>query len=139
MFASTNECHDRAEQARTAAVDSTEAGAEDMADTATRRGDAASRGGNATSDRSRNALDGIPDRAADHSEALTEPPNRSKRQAHSAHEGTGQPRPHGSDGTTRTRSQPLEPRADLPGDGDDRTSHQAEQMSDAPHRRANRT
>lgn len=139
MSGSANERPDRAHQPPTAASDSTEAGAEHMTDMATHAGDATRHGDNATSDRSRNAPYGIHDSPADRGKALTYPPNYSEREPGSAHEGANQPHPHGSDGSTGTRSQPLEPGANLPGEGADRTGHPAERLTHAPQHRANRT
>lgn len=139
MSTSANERTNPAHQPPTAASDSAEAEAEDLADVATGAGDAARHGGNATSDRTRSAPNGLHDSSADRGKTLTYPPSNSEREPGSAHEGANQPQRPGSDSSTGTRSQPHEPGADLPGEGDDRTGHPAERVPRAAQHRANRT
>lgn len=139
MSGSANERANCAHQPPTAASDSAEAEAEDLADVATGAGDATRHGGNATSDRTRSAPNGLHDSPDDRGKTLTYPPNYSEREAGSARDGANQPHPHGSDSSTGTRSQPHEPGADLPGEGDDHTCHLAKRLTQAPQHRANRT
>jgi hypothetical protein len=131
MSGSANERPDCSHQPPTAASDSTEAGAEDVADTA-------NQADNATSDRTRRAPNGLDDCSADRDKALTYPPNYSEREAGSAHEGANQPQPHDSYSSTGTRGQPLERGADTRGEGDDHAGHPAERVTQAPQHRANR-
>jgi hypothetical protein len=136
---SANERANRAHQPPTAASDSTKAEAEDPADMATHVGDATRHGGSATSDHTRTAPNGLHDSSAGCGKALAYPPNYSEREARSAHKRANQPHPHGSDSSTGTRSQPLEPGAGISGEGDDHTGHPAERATQAPQHRANRT
>jgi hypothetical protein len=107
MSGSANERANRAHQPPTAASDSAEAEAEDLADVATGAGDATRHGGNATGDRTRSAPNRLHDSSADRGKTLTYPPNYSERDAGSAHKGASEPHPHGSDSSTGTRGQPL--------------------------------
>jgi hypothetical protein len=110
-----------------------------VADTANHPYDATRHGGNAESDRTRSAPNGRHDSSARRGKALAYPPNSSEREAGSAHKGANEPHPHGSDSSTGTRGQPLEPGADIPGEADDHTGHPAERVTQAPQHRANRT
>jgi hypothetical protein len=139
MAGSANERPNRARQPQATISDSTNADANEVASTANHAGDAAGHGGNATSDRTRSAPNGLHDSSADRGKTPAHPPNYSEREAGSAHEGANQPHPHGSDSSTGTRCQPLEPGADVPAEGDDRTGHPAERVTQAPQHRANRT
>jgi hypothetical protein len=133
------ERHDCACQPPTAASSSTEAGADDVADTANPADNATRHRPKTTSDRTRSTPNGLRDCSADRGKALAYPPNYSEREASSAPEGVKQPQPHGSYSSTGTRSQPLEPCADIPGEGDDHTSHPAERVAQVPQHGANRT
>ncbi|MGB8860666.1 MAG: hypothetical protein WCC60_15515 [Ilumatobacteraceae bacterium] len=138
MSGSANERSDCSHQLPTAASDSTEAGAEDPADMATHVGYATRHGGSATSDPTRSAPDGLHYSSADCGKALAHPPNYSEREAGSAHKGANQPHPQGSDSSTGTRSQPLEPGGDVPGERNDHTGHPAQRVTQAPQHNANR-
>ncbi len=119
--------------------DSADTEADEEAGTAKRTVDAARQERTDASNRVNGKLNGLHDCSADRGEALTYPPNHSERQACCAPEGTNQPHPHGSDGSTGPCGQAREPGADVPGEGDDHPGHPAERTSEAPHRRANPT
>ena len=139
MRGSANERPNRARQPQATISDSTSAGADEVADTANHAGDAARYEGKATSNRASGATNGLHDCSADRGKALAYPPTYSERQAGNEHKGANEPHPHGSDSSTGTRSQPLEPGADIPGEDEDHTGHPAERVTQAPQHRPNRT
>ena len=139
MSGSATERPNRARQPQATISDSTNAGADEVAETANDAGDAARYEGKATSNPPSGATNGLHNCSAGRGKALAYPPTYSERQAGSEHKGANQPHPHGSDSSTGTRSQPLEPGADIPGEDEDHTGHHAERVTQAPQHRPNRT